>query len=472
MSHESSNPDPRVRLSQLLRLLLSAGDVPDVFSDIPEEVLERFLTGQASESDHAELKSAADQNPDLAQVFAALEAAESEGDAPLGEVDLPLFHPLPLLRAGKTDVDWGAEWGKCAAQLAQYSPWPRPVPPKPVPIPSPPPFPWKTVLAACVPLFLGVAFYVHAQAEDLKDLQRENQVLQLGYQELLGKLQSSGAARGVPEDPKAAFSEEFEKNMWFQPRTYPNEPKLGLVFNPFLGPPYFAGVRATWDEGDKWIYLPGQVPLVPEVFLDFSNLPVISGERRITLVLEFHPTGQAMEAIDGLTPKIQKTIPLILSPEGVRVASPDEQRMVTASILSPSNGAGVEDQFVFQMGLQHPMLDGETGLNRMVHVLVHPLDGDPLWREQYFVVPFQKRVDALPLDRETQTLTIPLKSYLEMIPLEPSPTRFEILVVDVPFQLENWSVGKNVLDFDSQAAESMVRARIVVTRQATDEDEI
>ena len=315
-----------------------------------------------------------------------------------------------------------------------------------------------SILAIGVFIMQGQA-QARAQSQAIAQLKAALTDSQSTIADLVQQISKSGAGRAVPVAASSSFQDEFERLRRFQPRSLPNQAKLGLVLNPFIGPPHYVAVRATWDDDHShWLYRAGVVPLEPEAILDFADLTPKSGERRVTLVLEFHTTEEAMRNIDEIGPVIRKRIPLIVSQAGVRVASAEDQAAVKASIALPHQDQIVDDQFVMGLSLQRPAMvaGGRADLNRMVHILARAVDGSATWQNQYYVVPFRKRVDQLAEGGEKFTLAVSLKGILETIPPDERPTQFQLLVVDVPFQLDGWTVGRNVVDFSQPFAERMI----------------
>ena len=131
MPSQPSNPIPNDRdfAAKILRELLAGQDVPDVFSGIHEEVLERLLAGELTHTDRAELSAAADRNSELAQVLSLIgsledDATTTEGET--GEFALPLL--MPSQNTETQTMDWQTEWAKTREELDGFDKYPpRPI---------------------------------------------------------------------------------------------------------------------------------------------------------------------------------------------------------------------------------------------------------------------------------------------------------------------------------------------------------
>jgi len=113
-------PDIRKFTRQLaLEIDASREESEDVFAGLPEDMVDRFLDGTASQADRSLIEAAAERNPELRRALAALNASSSASDVlsdPIPDVPKPI-----LLNFGDTEEPTpGYKWGQVAAELKSF----------------------------------------------------------------------------------------------------------------------------------------------------------------------------------------------------------------------------------------------------------------------------------------------------------------------------------------------------------------
>jgi hypothetical protein len=321
---------------------------------------------------------------------------------------------------------------------------------------------------------------VHARQQEKEEKELQNQLYnadlrihdyhnKLQYQQV--KNQNLESAVSTVATSRDLFRARFDMLRRFSLQTYEGQPvRLSLLFSPVIGPPYYVGLQVSWtEESDpELIYYAGHKSLEQVLTHDFSQqLPSVA-ERRVIVTLRFHATGEAMETLK-VGPVIEEKIFLILSQQGVRIASTEDADLVAPTILQPTNGQEVEEHFLLELGLRRPIqkqpVQKQRGQsNRVVRVLVRPLDGYQKWQEQYYVVPFCQRVEELPEREQRYPIWISLRAVLDTVPVgEKLPARFEVLIVDSSLELPDWKIGRNLMNFDHPDMAATVRARLEIT---------
>jgi hypothetical protein len=261
-----------------------------------------------------------------------------------------------------------------------------------------------------------------------------------------------------------SFDKGLQKAISYRLQTYLDQPdRLGLRFDQPLGLPYFVGLEVLWAEGSEpeRLFEANRIPPEP-LYTHQYKLPL--NEQGVTLLLRFHTTPETMQKA-GVGPIVEEKVPLILSPRGVRIPSEKEQRRVIASISQPKDDQAVGSVFRLDFHLQRPAQARASQPTRTIHILVRALDGCQKCQEDYFVVPFHMKVDDLSDYPQHYPTFVSLRGILAGVPKgEKLPTRFEVLVVDLPSKLENWMIGKSEM-----GGEVCIRRTVVLRPEKTDE---
>jgi hypothetical protein len=246
-----------------------------------------------------------------------------------------------------------------------------------------------------------------------------------------------------------------------------------LQIDPNVQPPFFAGLKFDSGEGSgpELVYRAGHTPFVP-VLSHIYALP--SGQRRrVTMTLYLQATGDTVKRLSqyDVGYELKEEIPLELTPQGASVIRDHDQRVI-AGFQRPEKNGGVVDPFAIEFTLQGPSRPLRRGAEEIVYLLARPLDGYKPWQDRYYVLPFRQPVDDLGPGSRPFIFYVPVRTTLglDSIPEgEPRPTRFEILIVQLPFLLQDWTVPATVLDLSDRGPDSPVLDSRVVTLRPGDD---
>lgn len=298
------------------------------------------------------------------------------------------------------------------------------------------------------------------------------------YREVMAELRATRAAAQIQTPTVDSSRRELDRGREFSLRESEKPNQLVVQLSPFLGPPYYNGLQVLWDaEADapaEVVYEHGYAPLVPLIRHDY-DLPQPGGQRRVTLKLIYRLSGMAIHKFADMPPVIVEAVPLVLTSEGIRAATGEAVRGVSAVITNPAtDGATVPEEFTLEFTAQAHKQDvttTEQDGDRMLHVLIRPLDGPPEDQTWYSVQPFTQRVSELPEEQEARFDTWAALPSVSRRPVSAEgdasvssgPTRFEVLLVELPVRLVRQALPKAQMDLDDpQLRHEVVRARRVV----------
>ncbi|HKI36844.1 MAG TPA: hypothetical protein VKA46_33640 [Gemmataceae bacterium] len=289
------------------------------------------------------------------------------------------------------------------------------------------------------------------------------------------ELQNLIVAESTAPITPESFLERSRRVRGYRVQTYEGQPgRLGLSFSPLLGPPYFMGLQIRWTEESEFetVYYAERKALEPVYTHDYGT----GDDDKQTITLRFHTTEESARQLgnkqSGNVYFIDEKIPIILSRKGIRIASGHDAEQTFASIVQPKDEQEVREHFLLELTLRRPDQRRPGKSNRVVQVLVRALDGYQKWQEQYFVVPFRQRVDDLPDGPQHYPVWVSLRGILESVPAgEKPPTRFQVLVTELPFDLQAWTVAKSLLNLDDPDIGAAVRARCRVLLKPDKADE-
>jgi hypothetical protein len=280
----------------------------------------------------------------------------------------------------------------------------------------------------------------------------------------------------IPPDPAQSFRTDFLAAQEITAQLDDKNPfRLVIPLHENTRLPYYTALRVVWDakpgllqeaereESDRVYYWRSR-PLPQFVDHVYERDPK-DPPRYVTVKFLFFPTKQAQSEL-GVPDPIVKTVALLLSSEGlVTLPSPDAHR-VSVKIVEPATGEVVKEQFRLSLVIEPPgggpARAGETTAS-MLHVLIRPLDGGALWKDRYYLLPDRLRVSDLARPEGGKRPYSTLVSLYGLLgnpsPVESYPTRFQILVVELPFRLRGWEIPKKVLELlRDPAAKGLVKA--------------
>lgn len=252
--------------------------------------------------------------------------------------------------------------------------------------------------------------------------------------------------------------------------------QLAIQLSPFLGQPYYNGLEVIWGDDSKpareEVYNVGYTKLKPLITHSYK-LPQPGDQRRVTVQLIYRLSGHAMHKFGLKDGVIIETIPLVLTSKGIRVATGRAVDAVSAAITNPAvDDAEVPSEFTLEMSLQAPPRSqtspGAAPEDRIIHVLIRPLDGPEKLRNAYVVQPFTQSVlDLQDLGGSAELQLTTWVALPGVVPNgkvgQPGPRHFEILVVELPKLLVASEISRELMDFsDKQLKEEAVRAERVV----------
>jgi len=323
-------------------------------------------------------------------------------------------------------------------------------------VPTALPKPAKLVVAA-LGLLLIVASGV--AAKKLYDRARQAEA----------ELVQARLATRIPQNPAEQFRNGFENAR--RPILQPSRDRPGhvsLAFPQSVRPPYYAALDVLWGDGSEpeWVFN-AQLTLFESIVThDYARYLPAVGQREFTVTLRYYPTQEAVDRLKvGYT--IAEETRLVLTAEGIRAGPIQTADSAVVGILHPSPGQAVSDPFLLEFTLRHP--PGAPGTNpaRVMHVLVRAFNGGMAFQERYYVVPlYENGYKSLGQERHYE-LWVPLRATMGLDATQEEnerPTRFEVLVVELPFVLEGWPIAQRQMNLDDPDLKaSFVRARAIIT---------
>jgi hypothetical protein len=309
-----------------------------------------------------------------------------------------------------------------------------------------------------------MAYYARDDAARLRD---EVERLRQERDDALKKLQGVS----TPIDPQGSSSwaadvaAAQEVSVQFD-ETRPN--RLKLLLNENIRLPYFSALRVAWDwrpdvkESQPLYYWRSRpLPAVAEKDYDLPN----DDPRLVTVKLLFYTTPEVRERLH-VGDVIEKTITVLRTPLGLTVPPSAAGPGSTAWITTPARGASVDEKFSLGVTVT-PAKDVSSDNDRMIHVLIRPLDGAPIWQDHYLILPLRLPLSEVARARPEQrhyATEVSLRGLLGSgAPDETPPTRFELLVVELPFRLRGWKLAKELLDPEKPGMKPLIKD----TRQVT-----
>ncbi len=240
-------------------------------------------------------------------------------------------------------------------------------------------------------------------------------------------------------------------------------------------PPRFVGLDVQWEEGDsplpvvKFGYMPTPVMLTHQY-----KLPAAGNTRRVTLTLIYHVSQQAADEFNLPSYEVVERYPLLLTAEGGKLVADQSISAVSAKIDNiPEGVAELPSQFPLRFTVTPPSDFTSTTPDRVLRVVTRPLDGPSELRHVYSVQPFETRVSELAAANKREQV---LETRVDLFAGTglTTATRFEVLIVEIQFDLGNAQWSKSLLDLDLPGVrDATVRAwREVRVIQPTDVDSV
>jgi hypothetical protein len=332
-----------------------------------------------------------------------------------------------------------------------------------------------TAAALVVAVFLGSTLTYAAMSgfrqdpnklkDELDSVKKENQNLRQRTEELKNKLDSlqPAAGKGGIDARQWEFQEVRSPELLLAHEGKPNT--LGIKFRVIPNSRDYTGVDVVWDaEGPnpqrEEVFVEGYVPFRPLITHSYS-LPPAGSSRRIVVRLYYYTTGSAQREFEAST-CIVESIPLVLSSDGIQMASAELSGSVTVEMDDPPQ-AQVGEDFRIAFRVRMPADAGEQNAG-VLHVLVRPLDGSGKLRESYSVQTFRQALDdlrALGAGEHRFSTWVTLRGVLAQVPpqeRESTPRRFEVLIVTLPRRVAQPSLPRTLLDLDTPQWRGIVKA--------------
>ena len=129
MSGEPSSSQQSARLhslaERLVREVLAAEEASDVFLGVPDDVLHRFVVGNATTEERVKVERLISDNPEFARAISVFSSVDDiEADESPGRINLPIILS-PSASATATNMDWQSEWNACRQELMKHAASPR-----------------------------------------------------------------------------------------------------------------------------------------------------------------------------------------------------------------------------------------------------------------------------------------------------------------------------------------------------------
>ncbi|HYH68107.1 MAG TPA: hypothetical protein VD866_25655 [Urbifossiella sp.] len=243
--------------------------------------------------------------------------------------------------------------------------------------------------------------------------------------------------------------------------------RLAVRFRGVPRPAHYTGIDVLWDsekvpaDPHELVYNEGSIPFSSVVTHDYP-LPS-QGSQRVTVTLRFFTTWAAQKEFN--TPRVvTHTIDLVLTPGRIRpanVGGPDE---VTVTVGEAADRPPVETGFSLGLTVRVPPAEQSPAHPGVIHALVRPIDGPAdlrgrFWVQSYLLDLADLRASGKGLEQR-DVAWISLNGILAQAPPgQAPPTRFEVLVVNLPVRLGQAEISSEVLDLDGRD-----RALVKVTR--------
>lgn len=332
------------------------------------------------------------------------------------------------------------------------------------------------VLAACLLLGLGLAAgygggYQIAHAAASQTI--------AGLNSRVSELRASLEA--VKKRPAMDALQQAERGREYSVQQGNSPTEVVLRLSPFLGLPYYAGLDVDWGDGSaaESLYFAGTKPETDsQLRHEYAVDP--GSQQLFNVVLTYYRSGEAMESLrrsgrgDGAQ-TITKTLSLRVSDAGVFAVSGPDASIVSASIVEPNKDGAIvtEAEPSIRMLLrasedQHsPTTEG--GSERTIHLVVRALDGPVDLRRYSYVQPFTVSVASLIQQPEEQQFDTWVS--LPGAGSGDAPTKYELLVVELPVALVQQVIDRRLMNFDDATVRSeVVRSSRVIRYQAASGD--
>jgi hypothetical protein len=263
-----------------------------------------------------------------------------------------------------------------------------------------------------------------------------------------------------PPDAHDAFARDFAAALEVAVQldeTNPN--RLRLVLNENVRLPYFNALRVIWlwREGVKESEVLYNWRSRPQPALAEKDYDPVEEPRLATVKLLFYPTAEARNQL-GVPDEIEKTLLVLRTSAGLTVP-PAQGSSTIARLTAPADGARINDTFTIGLTVTPPAK--APAEDSVIHVLLRPIDGSSVWQNRYIILPRRLRVSDVAQARPEQrhhAVKVSLRGLLgSPSPDEASPTRFEIVVVELPFPLRGWYLPRELLDLSKPSLKPLVK---------------
>jgi len=331
---------------------------------------------------------------------------------------------------------------------------------------------WSKAIAAAVLLVIGVFAISHAAShpgvDELRGLVKEE--LKPTTEELakvLRELERRKLVKPPSTPPGDQFREDFE---WAQQVHSEVDAKqrtrLILLLSDTI-PDYFEGVQVIWDKDadPEMVYYWRDTDLNRILIHDFADRrprpeagPVV-----INVRLVFTTTVEARDKL-RIPEVITRTIPFILTHQGIQLPSETSRAQTRDRFLSPMGDAEVSSRFWLTLSVPTP--DATTPpagppTDRVLHVLVRSADL-ARWKDRYFITPVRIRPSELQPPGKTVTVSrqVSLRGMLEGVGSDHGRTvELELILVELPWQLRGGEVPESILPLDGPDMRKFVKDR-------------
>jgi hypothetical protein len=285
--------------------------------------------------------------------------------------------------------------------------------------------------------------------------------LKRSVDELAKKLEEAKHAV-KPPSPAEAFKFSFEEclnSIAFEiDNKRPDRPEVKLFLSPEIRLPYFTSLDVHWDAENRpadWeaLYRWRGRPISMIATHGYQRNPE-DAPRKVVVKLVFLTGSDAQKSLKA-PESVEKRFEFLFTSQGLFAAPEPSSSSVTVKILEPIGK--IRETFRLSLFLQAPKELARQ--ESMVFVLLKPENGSKMWSESYYVL--QPRMRVADLAKLPQGQSIDAEVSLRQLlgsptPADEFPTKYKVLVVQMPFRLQSWKLPAEMLNPNSPAFKTLI----------------